>query len=161
MVLTMTGEGKILLRKSDDIREWYNAIKVRKLKLLGTFDSKLHQDCVRLSKERLGKMKTTEEFWSRRDTEENDEWPVKIDKERLENKDRVELGVGLEIDGVVMKEEMRDGDSGVDSIEDRDGGEVRDVKEKPNTFYQRRIEASEKIKTKINQDNGRFLKSCC
>ena len=51
--------------------------------------------------------------------------------------------------------------AGVDSIEDRDGGEVRDVKEKPNTFYQRRIEASEKIKTKINPENGRFLKRCC
>ena len=62
-----------------------------------------------MNKEKRGAMKTTEEFWCRRNLVSSEEW--------LENKDAIEA----------RKEEA---DSGVDSIEEKEGIEMRGVKKK-------------------------------
>lgn len=48
--ITLPRDGKLLLRKTDGIRRWYQNI----------------QDCINTAKERRSRLKSTEEFWSRR-----------------------------------------------------------------------------------------------
>ena len=67
IVLSTVREGKILLRKTEGLRDWFNVLK----------------ECTISSKERRSTMQTTREFWSKKqftDADSIQQWLLARDR---------------------------------------------------------------------------------